>query len=133
MTTYESRDPGALSRLLEELAEVPRPDVPSAYATGLRPGTEVGRFIIEREIGRGGFGVVYAALDPELGRTVALKLLKPGSSPARKGGGVAAAGGRGGGAAGSRQHRHALRLRPGARAVPTWSSSCCAARPWRAG
>ncbi len=30
--------------------------------------------------------MVYAALDPELGRTVALKLLKPGSSPARKGG-----------------------------------------------
>ncbi len=86
MTTHESRDPGSLSRLLSELAEVPRPDVPAAYAAGLRPGTSVGRFIIEREIGRGGFGVVYAALDPELGRSVALKLLKPGSSPARKGG-----------------------------------------------
>ncbi len=53
MTTQESRDPGSLSRLLEELAEVPRPDVPAAYAAGLRPGTRVGRFIIEREIGRG--------------------------------------------------------------------------------
>jgi tetratricopeptide (TPR) repeat protein len=82
----DPNDPGSLSRLLEELAEVPRPDVPAAYEAGLRPGTEIGRFIIEREIGRGGFGVVYAALDPELGRSVALKLLKPGSSPARKGG-----------------------------------------------
>jgi len=86
VNTQESRDPGSLSRLLLELAEVPRVDLPESFSTGLRPGTEVGRFIIEREIGRGGFGVVYAALDPELGRSVALKLLKPGSSPARKGG-----------------------------------------------
>jgi tetratricopeptide (TPR) repeat protein len=84
--TEESRDPGSLSRLLLELAEIPRVDLPPGMDVGLRPGTLVGRFIIEREIGRGGFGVVYAALDPELGRSVALKLLKPGSSPARKGG-----------------------------------------------
>jgi tetratricopeptide (TPR) repeat protein len=86
VNTQDSRDPGSLSRLLQELAEIPRADLPAEYASGLRPGTKVGRFIIEREIGRGGFGVVYAALDPELGRSVALKLLKPGSGPARKGG-----------------------------------------------
>ena len=38
----------------------------------------VGRYQIKAEIGRGGFGAVYEAFDPELGRTVALKALKPG-------------------------------------------------------
>lgn len=50
------------------------------------PGTRVGRYLIEREIGAGGMGVVYAARDPELDRVVALKLVRGDSSsstPAR--------------------------------------------------
>jgi tRNA A-37 threonylcarbamoyl transferase component Bud32 len=39
---------------------------------------QIGPYRIERELGRGGFGVVYLAFDPDLKRRVALKLLHPG-------------------------------------------------------
>ena len=42
----------------------------------LDPGAMVGRYQILARIGRGAFGVVYAAYDPQLDRKVALKLLR---------------------------------------------------------
>jgi TolB-like protein len=49
---------------------VPEPSLP--------PGTVIGRFELQHEIGRGGFGVVYEARDTALGRSVAFKLVRGG-------------------------------------------------------
>ncbi len=53
----------------------------SASAGVLSPGdsapARIGRFQIRRELGRGAFGIVFLALDPALGREVALKVARP--------------------------------------------------------
>ncbi len=51
--------------------------VDDAIDRELRPGERLGRYEIRGLLGRGGMGCVYRALDPSLGREVAIKTLSP--------------------------------------------------------
>ncbi|HET9554934.1 MAG TPA: serine/threonine-protein kinase, partial [Anaeromyxobacteraceae bacterium] len=67
----------SISALLSELAEAPD-RAPEELLPELRPGDVVaGRFELARELGRGGFGLVFEARDLELGRAVAFKAIRP--------------------------------------------------------
>ena len=69
----ESVAPGAFTALLRELARSPANEAPPFVR-----GDVVGRFEIVRELGQGGFGVVYEAFDRTLRRAVAFKVVRTG-------------------------------------------------------
>src|SRR6185369_1626407 len=71
--------PGALTALLQDLLRAPEP---AGWDVPLQPGEVVGRFEVIREVGRGGFGVVYEVKDRELSRSVAFKAVRRPASTA---------------------------------------------------
>jgi eukaryotic-like serine/threonine-protein kinase len=74
-----------LSALLAEMVKAQEVAVADSWSPEVQPGGTIGRFRLARELGRGGFGVVFEALDGELNRTVALKVVRPGTRIAARG------------------------------------------------
>lgn len=64
---------GCVGSVVSRLTSQPSLD---ESAGPLRQGARVGRYLIEHIVGRGAMGIVYAAYDEELGRKVAIKVVR---------------------------------------------------------
>ena len=70
--------PGRITVLMQQLAKAPQEEAAPDWQGVLFPGAAIGRFELQRELGRGEFGVVFEAKDRQLGRLVAFKAVRPG-------------------------------------------------------
>ena len=80
----DKRDPEEVTTNERTIGGVPPPETPPLLAkpredlSQLPTGTEVGRYVLKKVIGKGGMGVVYVAYDPDLNRRIAIKILNSG-------------------------------------------------------
>ncbi len=67
------------NRLTDVVDAVSAPADHDDDPVGMRigPGTEVGGYVIDGELGQGGMGVVYRATHPVIGKRAAIKILRP--------------------------------------------------------
>jgi serine/threonine-protein kinase len=52
-----------------------RSQASSFLSTDTHPSLRFGRYVVARELGRGGMGIVYEAIDPQIGRHLAIKII----------------------------------------------------------
>jgi eukaryotic-like serine/threonine-protein kinase len=71
-----------ISTLLAELVRVPDAELGEGWEQWLFAGATIGRFELVRELGRGGFGIVWEARDRQLRRAVAFKAVRAGDRAA---------------------------------------------------
>ncbi|MBX3156295.1 MAG: serine/threonine protein kinase [Deltaproteobacteria bacterium] len=55
----------------------PLPTATARFMLSLAAGSPVGEYVIQDQIGEGAMGTVYSAIQPLIGKTVAIKVLKP--------------------------------------------------------
>jgi tetratricopeptide (TPR) repeat protein/predicted Ser/Thr protein kinase len=72
-----------MSESYDTAVESTADSAPSGRSLELRPGTQLGRYLILDQLGAGAMGVVFAAYDPQLDRKIAIKLLKVSDGPAQ--------------------------------------------------
>ena len=109
-------------QLADALAGLERLATTSSTLPQVRPESaprpeRIGPYQIERELGAGGFGVVYLAYDPDVKRRVAIKVLHPGRLDQPEAVRAFPARGPRHRAAASSRHRAAVRLQPAGTAV----------------